>query len=341
MGWAVQDGFSCPERWGPWGAPTLGHSWSSPGWTRSRVRPVWCPGLLDLGASGGALPCREGTQVRPQPRRQHFCLGGQSLSCRHRRRHPADQSPSAIGGQSPGCAGTCGETGVRGLPLGRAPLRGELLTRSCAMRTAAGSLHIHCPREGAGPGRGAQPGTGQGGDMGGLRATGRWWCYPRWVVCRCVHSRWCSTWQPQGSRCRCHRAPGRVPGTLAAPRGMCRASPQHGDSLLTTGTTAVPGSCFLQPCMPLVPIVPSSHPLVLSPVPRLTVAGAVPGCVCGTRCHSWQHALPGPGRLPLAAHPAGHTLGFAGRGCATTGAAAVDTGWLRGSHGQCQGHTLG
>lgn len=77
------------------------------------VRPARYPGLLGprrWQAGGGTLPCSGGTHARPQPRRQHFWLGGQSLSCRHRRRHSAAWSPSDAGGQSPGRAGTCGES---------------------------------------------------------------------------------------------------------------------------------------------------------------------------------------------------------------------------------------
>lgn len=92
------------------------------------ARPARCPraaGTQEVTGWGGTLPRRGGTHARPQPRRQHFWPGGHSLSCRQRRRHSAAWSPSAMGGQSPGRAGTPRERGVRVSPLvGRAHLWG-------------------------------------------------------------------------------------------------------------------------------------------------------------------------------------------------------------------------
>lgn len=108
-------------------------------------------------------------------------------------------------------------------------------------------------------------------DPGRVTMTGRevaqgcWPCrvlmvYPWWVVCRCSHSRWCSTCRPQCSHCRCHTAPGRAPRSPAAPRGTRQASLQHGGSLVTVRSVAVLGFCP-QSC--------SWHGLSLHPVPVL------------------------------------------------------------------------
>lgn len=61
------------------------------------------------------------------------------------------------------------------------------------------------------------------GTWQGLAPPWHWRLYPRWVLCRCVRSRWSSISSPPGSRCRCHTAPGRAPGSPAAPRGTHRA----------------------------------------------------------------------------------------------------------------------
>lgn len=250
------------------------------------------------------------------------------------------------GGTEPGmCWHMWRDREVRGSPLGRAPLRAGHPSGVSPLPGPAPWGQQLGPRTPTVPGRvlalarGAQPGTGHGGDRGDLSPTGRWCFYPVWVVCRCVRSRWCSTWQPRGSRCRCHTAPGRVPGTPAAPRGTRRASQQHGGSLVTTGTAAVPGSCFLQRRLALVPIVPPSHPLVLPPVPRLTGAGAVTGCVCSTGCHSRRHALPGAwtaaiGCTPRRAHAGLCREGLCHRQCSCGGhGAAAGQPWaVPGAH---------
>lgn len=84
--------------------------------------------------------------------------------------------------------------------------------------------------------------------------------YPWWVVCRCGHSRWCSTCRPQCSHCRCHTAPGRAPRSPAAPWGTHQASLQHGGSLVTVRSVAVLGFC---------PQSRSWHGFSLRPVPVL------------------------------------------------------------------------
>lgn len=105
--WSVQDERPCPEGKGSTLSPLC-----PPQAGPLQPGPLHNAGLLGPRRAfpcgqglGPALPCSGGTHARPQSRRQHFWLGGQSLSSRHRMRHSPAPTPAAAGGQSPGRAG--------------------------------------------------------------------------------------------------------------------------------------------------------------------------------------------------------------------------------------------
>lgn len=106
-----------------------------------RGPPARAGALAVSPGAGSTLPCTGGAQARPQLRRQHFSLAGQSLSLEHGETHSSAWPSPARAGQTPGLTGQTQRDSSRAgwggeHPRGPCPPRGPL--RPTQPRAASG-----------------------------------------------------------------------------------------------------------------------------------------------------------------------------------------------------------